>query len=247
MIRGVRQLLMVLMLLSGIALYGAEDKPGWASRFNAWCCKNLGYGCGAPKATQTRGNDQVRPRGGDLMAFDLKEHAISAIWRDCACWSPVPYSPGNVAVASSTGIWLVPLDNPEKRKLLLAAMDVMELLGTDFMPDGSLLFLRSSASGECKFESWSLSPGNSSPVKSALSPELACGTDFDFYGITKPAQVSKSGSMKLMTLFRRGTYEIDMQSADSLKPLFADQSGESVDRFDPVWTGTSSIAFVTSR
>ena len=181
------------------------------------------------------------------MALQLKDHAGSVIWKDCDCWSPVPYSSGAVAVASRTGIWLVPLDNPEKRKLLFSATDVLELLGSDFMPKGSLLFLRSSAGGECKFESWSLPLGNSSAVRSALSPELACGTDFGFQEVTKPAQISKSRTMKLITLFRHGNYEIDMQSADSLKPLFPDQPGESVDRFDPVWTGTSSIAFVTSR
>jgi hypothetical protein len=67
MIQGLRQLLVTVILLSGIALSSPEDKPDWVARFNGWCCKKLGYGCGTPKVTRTRGNDQIRPKGGSLM------------------------------------------------------------------------------------------------------------------------------------------------------------------------------------
>ena len=203
MIRALQQLLMVLMLLSGIALYGVEDKPGWTSKFNEWCCKKLGYGCGAPKATQTRGTDQTRPKGGDLMMLDLKTHAVSTIWKDCVCWSPVPAQEGMVAVATSDGIWIVPVNKPEKRRLAFHT-DVLELVGTELTSDGGMLFLRSSKNPECDFEPWKATSDYSGALRANLDPDLACGESFNFQNLTKPAQTSKAGTVT--TVLYRGRY-----------------------------------------
>ncbi|MBZ5509252.1 MAG: hypothetical protein LAO78_27655 [Acidobacteriia bacterium] len=235
------------MLLFCASLFGMEDKPGWTAKFNGWCCKNLGYGCGATGLITTRKSDPPRPKGGDLEIFDMQTHQVNILWKDCACWSPIPAAPGTLAVLSNAGIWIVPIAKPDDRRLLFPAENVTELLGRGFTSDGAILFLRSSLALDCKFETWALPPGGSAPVKASLAPELACVTDFNFQSIIKPAQVSESHRTILATLFHHGKFEIVQEESGSLKPLFPAETGEDVDRFDPVWINTSSIAFVVSR
>lgn len=236
---------MLLSLIAGLCLVGlveAENKPGWAARFNIWCCKNLGFGCNATRTGATRSDDTPRPKGGSLMEVDVNSHAVSTLWKDCDCWSPVPTKTGSLAVATSTGIWNVPLNKPETRQLVFPANDVLELLGTEFSADGSLLLLRSSKTAGCKFEPWKVNSDYSQPAAAKLDASLDCGTEFNFQSLVKPAQVSATGTAT--TVLYRGRYEIDMRQGDSIHPLLADQT-DRFQSFDPVWINSSSIAFVT--
>ncbi|HZT34287.1 MAG TPA: hypothetical protein VFA15_00090 [Nitrososphaera sp.] len=219
------------------------------AKFNGWCCKNLGFGCNAKEIGATRGKDAPRPKGGSLMTVNIKSHAISTLWKDCACWSPVPTKGGSLAVVTDAGIWNVPLDRPEDRQLVFVANDVLELLGTEFSTDGSLLFLRSSKKDGCEFAPWRVHFNTSAVVLADLGGDLACGKDLDFQALTKPAQVVKETKLiesRVYTSFHRGKYEIILSAHDSLKPLFT-KGSDDVDRFDPVWTSSSLIAFVASR
>ena len=245
--RSLKLLPLTVILLFCAALFGMEEKPGWAARFNGWCCKNLGYGCGATGLITSRKNDPPRPKGGDLLMLDMQAHQVTVLWKDCGCWSPVPAGPGTLAVLSNKGIWIVPVASPKDRRLLVHSEDVIELLGKGLTSDGAILFLQSSPTSECKFETWALPPGSPSAVKASLAPELSCVTDFNFQSIIKPAQVSESHRTILATLFHHGKFEIVQEESGSLKPLFPAETGEDVDRFDPVWINTSSIAFVVSR
>jgi hypothetical protein len=175
------------------------------------------------------------------MALDLKNHVVKAIWKDCACWSPVPAQEGSVAVATSTGIWIVSVDKPEKRRLIFNASDVLELVGTELTSDGGMLFLRSSKNPECDFEPWKADPDYSGASRANLESDLACGVNFNFQNLTKPAQTSGAGTVA--TVLYRGRYEIDLRTADSTKPLFP--VADEVERFDPAWLGQYSIVFVT--
>lgn len=243
MIRSMK-LILFAGLVGWVVLSMGQNKPNWISKFNAWCCRNLGYGCKPAAMVETRNNEQQRPKGGDLMTLDLKTHQVLEIWKACACWSPIPIDQGTLEVVSEAGIWAIPVAKPQNRYLAFKAGDIIELLGAGFTSDRAILFLRLSKQAGCKFEPWVLQPDGSSPAKAALSPELDCGTDFDFQGITKPAQVSDSGKAILITLLHHGKFEINLNADGTLKPLFPESSDDDVDRFDPVWIGPSSIAFI---
>ncbi|MDQ2841272.1 MAG: hypothetical protein M3Y72_09585 [Acidobacteriota bacterium] len=178
------------------------------------------------------------------MRFDLSTRALRALWPDCGCWSPVPIDAKTLAVANDSGIWIVPIDAPQEKRLAFPAKDVLELIGTELTSNHSMLFLRSSGDPKCTFGLWEVGPDFSSAHPAKVDSGLACGSDFDFEQLTKPSQVLKGKT--LLTLRYQGSYAVVVEADEGIKPLFQRDGSAPINRFDPVWINASSIAFVTA-
>jgi hypothetical protein len=235
---------MVVVTANSIGVAHADgSSANWLTKFYAWSCETIKYGCAhvARSVVEPRSGER-RPHGGALVSIDVKSRATRTIWADCECWSPVPLKSGAVAVATSSGIFEVPLDSRTKPRSILMTEDVRELIGTELRTDRSLLFLRTSHANDCEFEPWLLNPSTHA-TQAVSANELPCGSNVDFQSLIKPSQISGGGTV--LTVKYRGQFEIDVQSKDGITPLFADS--ETHDRFDAVWIDSQTIVFVTER
>jgi hypothetical protein len=234
----------LLVVSCGAASTDNTKQPkSWLVRYHEWLCKVSGYGCKLKDIAGTRSGDKPRSVDTSLMTYDLDDRQGRFIWRDCACWSPVPIGHDSLAVVTEEGIWTIPLDRPAGRKLVFKSLDVLDLIGVTGSPQ-SLLFLQTSKESGCTFQPLLL---NTESFKTNPAPgelDLQCGGEWDDSNLVKPAEFQNGKALSASVY--DGKYKIYLDTKGDSKPILP-APGASGECFDPVWVGPSTLAFISGQ
>ncbi|HEX5871307.1 MAG TPA: hypothetical protein VFY65_12860 [Longimicrobium sp.] len=230
----------------------SAQRPATRQRFSRWLGRFLGL---SPDVfgglTAVRGDAAGAVAGERLMRVSLDTGQETEIWRCAGCWSPAPAADDGLAVLRADGIWVL---TPGRAPRLAVAAQRLERIVARIDPTGMrLLVARRKDSG----------PVDHCPLDLVVA-ELSTGR----ISSLEDAEVQCLGFREVFTADRqRGSRVAAETSArDALgRPLprrlkWADTpngefhplpppggEGESLEAYDPVWTGEDVLVFVARR
>jgi hypothetical protein len=242
--RGARlKIRLVLVICCLAASIIAQPKPR-ETLFNR-LCRMLGINPKLATAlTRPRGGgDEIAPHGKRVMIASLDGKKVELLW-DCGeCWSPAVWR-GNITVVRSDGIWRIGRTSAPQR--VLAQEKIAMQIGILADRADTMLAMKESNSENSVIYSFftvDLTNGRTGPGPSDLPADLK---QIDIASFPRPDAIRGNEVISTSRSHPLGLLTATVGN-DASPPLNTDlpiPQKAGVERFDPVWLNTTTVAFI---
>jgi hypothetical protein len=188
--------------------------------------------------------------GSRIARADLKLQQETVIAECGVCWSLASLNEKELAVLKADGIWAVPLNGNEMRRVY-QSREVAEIMGRIASDDSSLMVAINRAQAGCAFQLATLHIPSGEPQ--LQPPPLSCLTEGDLGALVRPSAIrhglylqSSVVGPNPIRLLQSDIPETAGAPPPPNRPLLKWLQGPQtrLSRFSPVWLGDDAVAYL---